>query len=55
MEQTIRKIQGADFEPEREEKHPLAGLLLYALATIGGGAFVGASYCAYRALEVISG
>jgi hypothetical protein len=55
VEQTIRNLQGADFEPEREEKSRLAGLILYALAAIGGGAFVGAGYRAYRALEAIAG
>jgi hypothetical protein len=55
LAQRIRLYEGAGFEPEREEKSPLAGMLLYALALVGGGAAVGIGYCIFQAWTALHG
>jgi hypothetical protein len=52
INQTIRLIEGADFE---DDHYPYRGLILVGLAALGIAAFAGAAYSAYKALEALFG
>lgn len=54
VEQSIRELQGADFEPE-DEAYPYPGLIISGLVIAAWAIFGGAAWCLYRAVEAIAG